>query len=383
MKLADRLIVVLAVVIATMTGCKEKAPPPSPPEVQFITATPTNIAVFQEWIGTLDGLINAHIRAQVTGTLQSQEYTEGSQVRQGDRLFQIDPRPFQAALDQAKAKLAQDEAQAKKTQMDVERYTPLAKEQAISQEELDNAIQANAGAKSQLEADGAAITNAQLNLDFAAITSPIDGLAGIATAQIGDLVGPSTAVLTTVSQIDPIKVYFQVNEQSYLTFWRKFLADTNEQANLELILSDNSVYPERGKFFAADRQVNPTTGTMQIAGVFPNPQNMLRPGQYGRVRAQTHNQTNVFILPARAVAELQGGYQVVVADAENKARIRPVKIGEQLAAGWIIESGLQSGDRVVIEGTQAAREDTLVAPKPYTGSTNVALASTSQTNQGK
>lgn len=384
MKLAGRLLFISTVVIAATTGCKRKAQPaPPPPEVQFITASPTNIAIHQEWIGTLDGLINAHIRAQVSGTLQSQDYIEGSQVRKGARLFQIDPRPFQAALEQAKAKLAQDEAQTKKTQMDVERYTPLAKEQAISQEELDNAVQANLGAQAQLKADEAAITNAQLNLDFAAVTSPVDGLAGIATAQIGDLVGPSTAILTTVSQIDPIKVYFQVNEQTYLNFWRRFVTDTNQQVELELILSDNSVYPERGRFFAADREVNPTTGTLQIAGVFPNPHFLLRPGQYGRVRAQTQTKTNIFLIPSRAVAELQGGYQVVVVDAANKARIRPVKIGEQLAAGWIIESGLQAGDRVVIEGTQAAREDTLVAPKPYHSPTNVPATTLSSTSPGK
>jgi membrane fusion protein (multidrug efflux system) len=355
-------------------GCKKKTPPPPPPEVQVITVATTNVPIFEEWIGTLDGFVNAQIRAQVTGYLLTQDYAEGSEVKKGDELFQIDPRPFQAVLDQAQARLAQDKAQAEKTQLDQNRYTPLAKEQAISQEELDNAVQANLGAQAQVKSDEAQIETARLNLGFTKIISPIDGIAGTALAQIGDLVGPSGNVLTTVSTVDPIRVYFQVSEQSYESFWRHYIgtADTNSTVLLELILSDGTRYPEKGKFFFADRQVNPNTGTLQIAGLFPNPTFTLRPGQYGRVRAQTNTRTNVVMLPQRAVAELQGTYQVAVLSETNSVHLQSVKVGEQIGSDWLIESGLKSGDRVVVEGTQKAREGTLVKPVPFGSNTNQA-----------
>lgn len=356
------------------SGCHRKAPvaPPPPPEVQIITAAPTNVPIFEEWIGTLDGYVNAQIHAQVTGYLLTQNYAEGGPVHQGDLLFQIDPRPFQAALDQANAKLEQDQAQLVKTELDVKRYTPLAKEQAVSQEELDNAIQANLAARAQLKVDEAAVDTAQVNLGFTRITSPIDGLAGIAQAQIGDLVGQSGSVLTTISTINPIKVYFQISEQSYLNFWRHHTAGSGAETNLELrlIFADGTVYPEKGKFFFADRQVNPNTGTLQIVGLFPNPNLILRPGQYGKVRAQTHTVTNALLVPQRAVTELQGAYQVTLVDETNYARLNFVKVGEQIGADWIIEGGLKPGDRVVVEGTQKAKSGTLVAPKPFAGKTD-------------
>ncbi len=356
-------------------GCDSKAPvapPPPPPEVQIITVAPTNVPVFEEWIGTLDGYVNAQIHAQVTGYLLAQNYAEGSRVKKGDLLFQIDPRPFQAALDQAQAKLAQDQAQLGKTELDVKRYTPLAKEQAISQEELDNALQANLAAKAQVKADEAAMESAQLNLDFTKITSPVDGLAGMALAQVGDLVGQSSSVLTTVSTLNPIKVYFQISEQSYLNFWRHHAAGSGAETNLELqlIFADGSVYPQPGRFFFADRQVNPNTGTLQIVGLFSNANYLLRPGQYGRVRAQTHTVTNALLVPQRAVTELQGTYQVTVVDETNAVRLQPVKVGEQIGANWIIENGLKAGDRVVVEGTQKAKAGTLVNPQPFGGQTN-------------
>src|SRR5581483_6690949 len=352
-------------------GCEKKnAKPPPPPEVRVLTVSPTNVPVFEEWIGTLDGFINAQIRAQVTGYLLTQNYVEGTQVKKGDLLFQIDPRPFQAALDQAEAKLTQDKAQLDKTELDVKRYTPLAKEQAISQEQLDNARQANLAAEAQVKADEAAIQTAQLNLGFTRITSPIDGLAGVALGQTGDLVGPSGSVLTTVSTINPIKVYFQASEQSFLTFWRRFAADPEKSRNespLELILSEGTIYPEKGKFFMADRQVNPTTGTLQIAGLFPNPDFILRPGQYGRVRAQTQTKTNALVVPQRAVAQLQGTYQVIVVDDQNKAHIQSVKVGERTGSNWVNETGLKPGDRVVVEGLQKAnKEGAVVNPSPFT-----------------
>jgi RND family efflux transporter MFP subunit len=357
----------VALVLFSVTGCKKKATPPPPPEVQILTIQPTNAAIIQEWVGTLDGFVNAQIRAQVTGYLLDRKYAEGNQVKKGDLLFQIDPRPFQAALDQASAKLAQDQAQLGKTQLDVDRYTPLAKVQAISQEELDNAVQANLAAQAQVKADQAAIAAVELNLAFTKIISPIDGVAGIALAQIGDLVGPSTGLLTTISTIDPVRAYFSVNEKSYLTFWRNFIdsGTTNHELPLQLILSDGSVYPLPGKFFLADRQVSPTTGTLQIAGLFPNPKFILRPGQYARVRAQTELKQAALLLPQRAVTELQGGYQIAVVDDQNKAHVKPVKLGEQIGSEWIVEEGLQPGERVVVEGLGKAKEGALVNPKPF------------------
>lgn len=360
--------------ILLAAGCNRKAPvvTPAPTEVQIFTVAPTNVPIFEEWIGTLDGYVNAQIHAQVTGYLLAQNYAEGSEVKKGDLLFQIDPRPFQAALDQANAKLEQDHAQLGKTELDVKRYTPLAKEQAISQEELDNAIQANLAAKAQVKADEAALENAQLNLDFTKIRSPVDGLAGIALAQIGDLVGQSGSVLTTVSTLNPIKVYFQISEQSYLNFWRHHAAGSGAETNVELqlIFADGSVYSEMGKFFFADRQVNPNTGTLQIVGLFSNANLILRPGQYGRVRAQTHTVTNALLVPQRAVVELQGTYQVTVVGETNTVRLQFVKVGEQVGANWIIENGLKPGDRVVVEGTQKVKPGAVVNPQPFADKTD-------------
>jgi RND family efflux transporter MFP subunit len=353
-------------------GCHKKPPPAPPQEVQFITVSPTNVPIFEEWIGTLNGYVNAQIRAQVTGYLQTQNYAEGSAVKKGDLMFQIDPRPFEASLNQAKAKLDQDKAQAGRTALDVKRYTPLAKEQAVSQQELDDAVQNNLSAEAQVEADQAAVATAELNLGFTKIASPIDGIAGTALAQIGDLVGQSGSILTTVSTVSPIRIYFQVSEQSYLTFWRRFVGNgtNSEDVPLQLILGDGSVFPEKGRFFYADRQVNPNTGTLQVFGLFPNAGMVLRPGQYGRVRAQTQTYTNALVVPQRAVAELQGSYQVYLLGETNQIHIQAVKVGQQAGSGWIIESGLKPGDRVVVEGTQKAKEGTVVSPQPYTGDTN-------------
>jgi RND family efflux transporter MFP subunit len=360
--------------ILLAAGCHRQTPVvlSPPPEVQIITVAPTNVPIFEEWIGTLDGYVNAQIHAQETGYLLTQNYAEGSEVKKGDLLFQIDPRPFQAVLDQAKAKLEQDQAQLGKTELDVKRYTPLAKEQAISQEELDNAIQANLAAKAQAKADEAAVETAQLNLGFTKITSPVDGLAGIALAQIGDLVGQSGSVLTTVSTLDPIKVYFQISEQSYLNFWRHHAVGSGAETNVELqlIFADDSVYPQKGKFFFADRQVNPNTGTLQIVGLFPNTNLVLRPGQYGRIRAQTHTRSNALLVPQRAVTELQGTYQVMVVGETNSVHLRSIKVGEQIGPDWIIENGLQPGDRVVVEGIQKVKADMVVNPKPFATPTN-------------
>jgi RND family efflux transporter MFP subunit len=378
-----------ATVVILFAGCEKKQPPPAaPPTVQFITISPTNVAITQEWIGSLEGSVNAQIRAQVSGYLLSQNYKEGTEVQKGQPLFEIDPRPFLATLGQVQAKLAQDEAQLHKTELDVQRYTPLAKDQAISQEDLDNAIQANLAAKAQVSADRAAITNAELNVSFTKVISPIRGVAGIALAQIGDLVGPTGNVLTTVSTIDPIRAYFNVSEDSYLRFWRKLLdpeSAKGEQLPLKLILGDGSTYPYPGKFYIADRQVNPNTGTLQIGGLFPNPNQLLRPGQYARIRAQTEMRTNIFLIPQRAITEMQGTIQVAVVNSDNKAHVKPVTTGETIGSNIVVEKGLEPNDHVVIEGVDKAKEGVAVTPQPYApnNSANQPAAQPAGAQQGK
>jgi membrane fusion protein (multidrug efflux system) len=312
--------------------------------------------------------------------LLSQDYIEGSEVKKGQLLFQIDPRPFQALLDQAKSKLVQDQAQESRTAWEVERYTPLAQQKAISQQEYIEVVQAHRGAQALVKADEAAVEQAQVNLDFTRITSLIDGLAGVAQAQIGDLVGPNGPVLTTVSSIDPIKVYFNASEQAYLAYRRQYtnLAERvqHEQAlQLQLILADGSTYPLPGKFLFAGREVSPTTGTILLVGEFPNPGLVLRPGQFARVRARTQLQEGVLVVPQRAVTELQGSYQVVTVDHQNKAHIQPVTVGDQIDTQWVIEKGLQPGARVVVEGAEKAKEGMTVNPEPFTPTNKPAIAS--------
>jgi membrane fusion protein (multidrug efflux system) len=353
------------------TSCDQKpAPKPAPPKVQVLTIAPRDVPVFQQWIGTSDGYPNAEIRAQVTGYLMKQDYVEGGKVKQGDLLFEIDPRPFQALLNQAAAKLTQDQALLGKTELDVKRYTPLAKEQAISQQELDDAVQSNLMAKAAVEADKAAIENARMNLDFTRITSPVDGIAGTALAQIGDLAGPNGSVLTTVSTVDPIRVYFSINEQFYLTHFRQYATSGERAAHeaemeLELVLSDGSVYPRRGKWVFTGRQVDVTTGTLQVGAAFANPEDELRPGQYALVRAKTETRHGALLVPQRAVMELQGACQVATVDAQNKAHVKTVKVGQQIGTEWLIEKGLEPGERVIVEGTQKVREGTVVDPEPF------------------
>jgi RND family efflux transporter MFP subunit len=372
------VLLAAAAVALGAVSCKEKAPPkPAPPKVQVVTVVPQDVPIYQRWVGTLDGYPNALIRAQVTGYLLKQDYLEGSAVKTGDLLFEIDPRPFQAALDQALGKLAQDQAQKGKTELDVKRYTPLAHDQAISQETLDDAVQANLGAAAAIEADKAAIENAQLNLGFCRITSPVDGIAGIAQAQIGDLVGPGTPALTTVSTVNPIRAYFNIPERTYLTFFRHDLSAANttttarDDIRLELILSDGSSYPYPGKWLFTGRQVDITTGTIQVAGEFTNAGDVLRPGQYALLRAKTEVRHNAILVPQRAVTELQGSYQVDVVDPDNKVHIQTVKVGPQIGGEWLIDSGLESNQRVVVEGLQQVKKDgTPVEPVPYMAETN-------------
>jgi membrane fusion protein (multidrug efflux system) len=315
-------------------------------------------------------LVNAQIRAQVTGYLVKQNYVEGEPIRKGALLFEIDPRPFQATLDRAKGQLAQAEAKLGKTELDVKRYGPLVKDKAISQEEYDDAVQANLEAKAAVASARAQVEQDQLNLDFTKLIAPIDGIASIARAQLGDLVGPAAGELTTVSTVDPIRVFYNVTEQAYINFTRLFNTESNRyerlrQLEIELLLTDGTVYPHKGVIHAVDRQVGLTTGALRIEARFPNPQYQLRPGQFARVRVKFDLRQNALLVPQRAVSELQGSYQVAVVGEDNKVHIQPVRVGDRSGSLWIIEEGLKPGQRVVVEGLQKVREGILVNSTNY------------------
>jgi len=365
----DRVLAVaLAIAAAVLPGCQEKheAPAAPPADVLVAPVEQRDVPIYSEWVGTTDGNVNAQIRARVRGYLQSQKYTEGSLVRAGDLMFNIDPRPYQAALDQAKGELDQAAAGLTKAQQDVARYTPLAAAGAISKQELDNATQANRAAKAAGDSARANLEKAQLDLDWTQIKSPIDGIAGVSVAQVGDLISENT-VLTTVSQLDPIKVSFPISEQEYMRYGERMqlaIADQRPREGiLELVLADGSVHPHRGKGSVVNRQVDVKTGTMMIVSLFPNPGNLLRPGQYAKVRAPIETRPGALLVPQRAVQEVQGGYQVAVVGADNKVAMRPVKTGARVGNQWVIDEGLKPGERVVVEGLQKVRDGVTVNPK--------------------
>ena len=434
--IAAVVVILGALIVAGRSNKPAQAAPP-PLAVEVVQVEQKDVPIYSEWIGTTDGMVNADIKAQITGYLLRQNYKEGSLVKKGELLFEIDPRPFQAALEQAngqvaqfqgqleqaisqvtqaeaqvsqansqlsqaQAQLAQAQANQVKTQLDVNKYAPLAEQKAVTQQDYDNAAQTNVAAKAQVESAqagvaaaraqlrvanaqigtakaaiatakgqvenaSAAVKTAALNLGFTRIISPIDGVAGIAQAQVGNLISASSP-LTTVSTLDPIKVYFTLSEQEYLRFTKRDLIDPQQgasvaQLELELILADGSTYPRKGSFFFADRQVDPKTGAIRMAGVFLNPGNVLRPGQYGRVRAVTSMKEGALLVPQRAVTELQGSYQVAIVGVDNTVSLRPVKVGERVDTMWIIEDGLKPGERVVAEGTQKVKPGLLVDPR--------------------
>jgi RND family efflux transporter MFP subunit len=385
------------------------APPPL--EVRVVKAVQKDVPIYTEFIGTLDGYVNAEIKAQVSGYLIQQAYTEGSFVKAGQLLFQIDPRPFQAALDQARGQLAQTEGQleqaraqlaqaeaqvavseanAKRTQLDVDRYTPLAQQQAISQQDLDDATQNNLASRAQVQvaqaqvqtanaqiialnaavqSAKAAVETAEINLGFTRITSPIDGIPGIAQLQVGALVSPASGAMTAVSTLEPIKVYFTASEQQFLDFHRRYPTEASVEAErsqtpVELILADGSVYPHSGRISFADRSVDVRTGAIRVATLFPNPGNLLRPGQYARVRASLRTATGAILVPQRAVSELQGSYQVATVDDSNKVNVHAVKLGDTVGNQQIITDGLKPGESVIVEGLQKVRQGMVVNPKP-------------------
>ncbi len=348
--------------LSLIGGCSggKVASAPPPPVVEVATVVQQDTPIYSEWVATLDGYVNAQIQPRVPGYIIRQNYKEGSVVRKGEVLFEIDPRPFKAALDQAKAQLAQAEAQPGKASLDVERDTPLAPARAIAQSQLDTEIQAKLGAQALVQAGRANVEQAELNMEFTKVTSLVGGIAGIAQVQIGNLVG-ATSVLTSVSQVDPIKAYFTVSEQEFMDFHRRFPTEESVEQqrrhiSLELLLADGRVYERAGTIYFADRQVNPATGAIRIAGVFANPNNLLRPGSYGRIRASVRTQNAALLVPQRAVIEIQGGYQVAVVGGDNKVSIRPVAVGERAGKMWIISEGLKAGERVVVEGLMKVRD---------------------------
>jgi membrane fusion protein (multidrug efflux system) len=354
--------------VAVACGDGEPAPPP-PVEVVVAPVIQQDVPISTEWIGTTEGAIDAEIRAQVSGYLLSRDYHEGGDVKKGDLLFRIDPRPYQAALDQAQGDLGRARAALGKAQLDVARYTPLAAEGAVSQQELDNAMQARRAGEAAVQAASAAVEKAQLDLLFAEVRSPIDGIAGVARAQVGNLVGPSDPdPLTTVSQVDPIRVSVPISEREYLRFagaLKRLDGQAGTRpATLELILADGSVYPHRGTAIVAGREIDPRTGTIEVKGEFSNPDQVVRPGQYARVRVVTETRQGALLVPQRALQEIQGVFQVAVVGADARIALRVVVPGPTHESLRVIEKGLAAGERVVVEGIQKVRDGTLVAAKP-------------------
>jgi RND family efflux transporter MFP subunit len=387
------VLAVLLLIVLTRSGAKASVKAPPPPIVEVATVKQRDVPVYGEWIGTLTGQVNADVKAQVTGYLLTRKYKEGSYVRKGELLFEIDPRPFQAALDQAKAQLAQAKAQLiqdqaqrataqanqQMSQLNVDKYAPLAAVDAVSKQDFDNADQTNranknqvlaaeaavASAEAQIQVSEAGVETAGINLGFTRIVSPIDGIAGVAQAQVGDLVNTSSGVLTTVSTVDPIRDYFAVSEQEYLALQKRISKPDKDHWKLQLILADGTTYSHPGEFYFADRQVNQNTGAIQLAALFANPGNVLRPGQYGKVRAMIREQQNAMLIPQAAVNEEQGSYRVAVVDKDNHVSMRAVQVGQRTDSMWVIQGGLNPGERVAVEGQQSLRPGMTVQTKPY------------------
>ncbi len=337
----------------------------SAPTVEVVGVIKKDVPVYSEWTASTDGYVNATIRAQVQGYLIERDYREGDFVKRGQVLFKIDPRTFQAALDQAAALLTEQKARWETARANLERIKPLVEKNAVSRKDFDDAVGTEQATRASMVAAQAAVDKAQLDLGFTRVASPVDGIAGIARAQIGNLVGPgSIEELTMVSTVDPIKVYVPMSEQEYLAYLKDGQGKT-QRMPLELILADSSVHGQRGTFAFADRQVDVKTGTIKVAALFPNPGNVLRPGQFAKVRAQTTVKKGALLVPQRAVSELQGGYQVAVVDVDNKVTMRPVKVAERVDSLWVIDEGLKPGEQVVAEGLQKVREGTIVTTKPF------------------
>jgi RND family efflux transporter MFP subunit len=363
----------LLILMLFAAGCSRKPAQVAPgaPEVLVTTVTPKDVPRILERVATLDGFINANINAQVQGYIVSRPYQEGSLVKKGDSLFQIDPRPFEAALAQAKGTLAKDQANQAKADADEKRALDLFNRKVISDQERDTAVAAAGSSRANVQADEAAVEQAELNLGYTKITAPIDGIAGFANNQVGDLVSPTSGPLTTISQIDPIKAVVTAGEGPFTDFVSRHPDPTERAAYIrslefELILGNGTLYPHKGTFYALDRNLDLKTGSIRYEVTFPNPGNNLRPGQFGKVRFVADMKKNALIVPQEAVSELQGNYQVVVVDQDNKAHIRPVQMGERIGSMWEVTDGLKPGERVVVQGLQKAREGAPVTVKDWT-----------------
>jgi RND family efflux transporter MFP subunit len=389
MKKLTVLITVL-ICLSLPLGCSRKAAPagPAAPEVLVTTVAPRDVPRVLERVATLDGFINANINAQVQGYIISRDYQEGSVVKKSDLLFQIDPRPFEAALAQAKGTLAKDQANQVKADADEKRAMDLFNKKVISDQERDTAIAAAGSSRANVEADEAAVKQAEINLGYTKITAPIDGVTGFANNQVGDLVGPSTGPLTTMSQIDPIKAIVTAGEGPFTDFVSRHPDQTEREAyikslDFQLILGNGEVYPRKGTFYALDRSLDTRTGSIRYYVTFPNPGNILRPGQFGKVRFVADMKKGAMVVPQEAVTELQGNYQVAVVDQNNKVSIRPVKTGERIGALWEVTDGLKPGDRVVVQGLQKAREGSTVSVKEWAPPADQMTAVTSTSPSGR
>ena len=363
----------VALLALAYTGCGRKAmPTPPPPEVLVTEVKQDDVPIYDDFVGTLDGSVNASIQARVQGYLTSQNYIEGGEVKKGDLLFQIEPSSYEAALAQAKAAVVQAEATARQAELMAQRNVDLFARKTISEQERDNSVEQSAAAAANVQAQRAAAKQAEVNLSYTAIKSPIDGIAGLVKVQVGDLVGPSTGVLTTVSTVNPIKAVFTVSDQRYVAYSQRWAndpearAEHERQLEYELIMADGSRFPEKGRLFAVDAEVDLRTGSQRIVALFPNPGNILRRGQFVRVRMRSEIRRDALLVPQRAVTDLQGAYQVVVVGPGNKAEVRPVKPGRRIEQMWIIEEGLKPGERIVVEGLEKARKGITVNPRPWT-----------------
>jgi RND family efflux transporter MFP subunit len=382
------IIGALFVGVLFVSGCSRKAAQTGPPplEVLVTTVTPQDVPRVLERVATLDGFINANINAQVQGYIISRDYQEGSVVKKGDLLFQIDPRPFEAALAQAKGTLAKDKANQVKAGADEKRAMDLFNKKVISDQERDTATAAADSTRANVEADEAAVKQTEINLGYTKITAPIDGVVGFANNQVGDLVNPTSGPLTTMSQIDPIKAVVTAGEGPFTDFVSRHPDATERQAyikslDFELILSSGSVYPQKGKFYALDRNLDTRTGSIRYYVTFPNPGNILRPGQFGKVRFVADMKKGAMVIPQEAVNELQGSYQVAVVDENNKVSIRPVKMGERIGAMWEVTDGLKPGDKVVVQGIQKAREGSTVTVKEWTPPADALVSKSGQAKE--
>jgi len=365
-------VLLLGVTLSIACSSEKAAPAPPPPGVTVTPVVQKDVPIYQEWIGSTTGNIDADIRPKVEGFLVSRLYLEGSFVTKDQPLFKLDPRQAQASVEQAQAHVERAQAALAQAEIDINRYTPLVAQKAVSQAELDKANSSRKAAAAEVEAAKAALENAKLNQGWTTVVSPISGIAGIAKVGIGDLMSPTTS-MATVSAVDPIYVDFSITEQDYLRFTRDKIGRSAGQ-DIELILGDGTTFPHRGNVLLVNRAVDPHTGTIEIRAEFPNPGNILRPGQYARIRAVTEERKNALVVPQRAIAELQGIYQVGVVGADNKVSIKVVKLGPQFGDMWIIDSGLQAGDSVIVDGIQRLRDGMTVAPKPYKDTQSVAMA---------